>query len=138
MSNVKWGESVQIIITGRMKTTSVLKNNPVLILPPYQDSDLCPVKVLKQYVECTKLIRNNVDELFISFVKPHKVVVSQTISRWLVEILSIVGIDTNNFKGHSFRHASTSKAARSGVCVDTILQRVGWSKNSTVFARYYN
>lgn len=137
LSNIHWGETVQIIISSKLKTTTVTKSNPILIIPPFHDSQLCPVKTLKQYVESTKVIRNGCDELFISFVKPHKKVCSQSISRWLVKLLKLAGIE-DAFKAHSFRHASTSKAARNGVNMDVILRRVGWTVNSSVFARFYN
>lgn len=137
LSNIKWGNSVQIIIQNRLKTTTVARSNPVLVIPPFHDNQLCPVTVLKQYVECTKLLRNGCDELFISFVKPYKSVGSQTVSRWLVNVLKLAGVNSD-FKAHSFRHASTSKAANNGVNIDSILKRVGWTKNSSVFARYYN
>ena len=44
----------------------------------------------------------------------------------------------SEFRAHSFRHASTSKVAHSGVNVDSILSHVGWRANSSVFARFYN
>lgn len=138
ISNIHWGDTVQIVITKILKTTMVTKSNPVLILPPFQDSDLCPVLALRQYIKVTKLIRDNCNNLFLAIVKPHKSVSSQTISRWLVDLLKLSGIDSDKFKGHSFRHASTSKAASCGVNVDTILRRVGWTEKSSVFARFYN
>ncbi len=53
-------------------------------------------------------------------------------------MLKLSGVDTNTYKGHSYRHASSSKAARVGVNVDTIMKSVGWSAKSNIFAKYYN
>lgn len=138
LSNIHISESAQIVINDRMKTTTVTRSNPVIYLPPFQNFEICPVKVLIRYINCTKDVRNNNDELFLSFAKPHKAVGSETISRWLVNVLDLAGISSENYKAHSFRHASTSKAAKVGVHIDSILKRVGWSKNSSVFARFYN
>jgi len=70
-------------------------------------------------------------QLLLSFVKPHKAVSTSTISRWLVEILGLSGIDTSTFTGHSTRAASTSKAKILGVPTKEILKRGHWSKEST-------
>lgn len=137
LSDIVWENPVQIKISNRLKTTSVNRSNPILVLPPFQDEYLCPVKALKDYIAATKDKRGNCDKLFISFVAPYSAVTSQTISRWLVTVLSLSGIDSSIYTAHSFRHASTSKAELRGVHVDTILKRVGWANNSKVFARFY-
>jgi len=138
LSNIVWDSNVQIVITDILKTTTVVKSNPVLLLPPYHDKELCPVSCLKQYVTRTKETRNEIDELFLSLSKPFKAVTSQTISRWLVIVLKLAGINVDKFHAHSFRHASTSKASRAGVNVDTIMKRVGWTPGSKMFAKVYN
>jgi len=76
-------------------------------------------------------------QLLLSFVKPHKAVSTSTISRWLVEILGLSGIDTSTFTGHSTRAASTSKAKILGVPTKEILKRGHWSKESTFQIFYY-
>ena len=68
--------------------------------------------------------------------KPHLGVSTDTISRWLKESIGLAGIDTSNFKGHSTRSASTSKAASLGLSVKEILVRAGWSNDST-FQNYH-
>ena len=54
-------------------------------------------------------------QLLLSFIKPHKRVTTQTISRWVLEELDLSGINTDVFTGHPTRSASTSKAKESGV-----------------------
>ena len=136
-SNIVYGIPIQIKITGILKTTSITRVNPLIILPPYQNKNICPVKVLSVYIERTKPFRNGVDQLFISFSSPHKSVTSQTISRWLCEVLKLSGIDTNIYTAHSYRHSSTSKVEAKGVHIDTIMSRIGWSQKSKTFARFY-
>lgn len=138
IKNIILGNPVQIIITDRLKTTTNVKSNPVLLLPPFHDSELCPVVTLKKYMYMTENVRMNNDQLFLSFSKPYKPVCSQTISKWLVKVLEISGIDSSKFHGHSYRHAATSKAAKMGINMDTILKRVGWTPSSKTFAKYYN
>lgn len=138
VKNIVWGDTVQIIITKPLKCTNINRSNVVLMLPKYTtDPDLCVVETLKCYIECTESMRKG-ESLFISYQKPFAAVTSQTISRWLCHVLSLAGIDTKKFHSHSFRHSATSKAAKSGVCIDSILKRVGWSHKSNTFARFYN
>lgn len=138
LSNIVWNETVQIIVKDRLKTTTMTKSNPVLILPPYHDKELCPIASLSRYIELTAVLRSDSDSLFVGLAKAHKPVNSQTISRWLVSVLRLAGIDSNLFGAHSYRHSSTSKAFKLGIQVDTILKRVGWTPNSQTFARFYN
>jgi site-specific recombinase XerD len=137
IKNVKLVNPVQIFITDNLKTTSATNRNPVLILPFFQEKELCPALALKQYINVTNNIRKDKDKLFLGIVKPHNPVSSQSISRWLVEVLKLSGIDSSKFHAHSYRHASTSKAESAGVNIDTIFKRVGWTSKSKMFARYY-
>lgn len=137
LSNIVWGEHVQIKLPARLKTTSVNNKNPILIVPPFHDKLICPYEALRSYIAKSSQVRNGNDNLFLSYVAPFKAVTSQTISRWLCDILKLSNVQ-ENFKAHSFRHASTSKALNNGINVDTILKHVGWSSSSNVFARHYN
>jgi len=137
ISNIVWGESIQIKITNILKTSSIRRSNPLIILPPYHNKQICPVKTLTIYMSKTKELRGDTDHLFISFNSPYKAVCSQTISRWLCEVLKLSGIEGEKYKAHSFRHASTSKAEAIGVYMDTIMSRIGWSQKSNTFARFY-
>ena len=49
-------------------------------------------------------------------METHKAVSTETIFRWLVQVLPLAGIVTSPFTGHSTRAASTSKAKALGVC----------------------
>ena len=61
---------------------------------------------------------------------------SSSLSRWLKTVLSLTGIDSTVYTGHSFRSASTSKASRLGVPLDTILSTADW-RNSGTFFKFY-
>ena len=62
--------------------------------------------------------------LLLTFIKPHKGVTTQTISRWISEVLDLPEINIEVFTGHSTRFASTSKAKASGVSSNDIIKGV--------------
>lgn len=103
--------------------------------PP--DRRLCVVKYIKEYLGRTSTLRGNEKQLFISYKKPHKCVSSQTIARWLKDVLKTAGIDTDKYRAHSTRAASTSAANRGDVPVASILEQAGWASERT-FRRFYN
>ena len=76
------------------------------------------------------------NQLFLSH-KTGLPVAKGTISRWLLEILFLSGIDTNIFSGGSTRGASTSAAARRGASVSQILGAGDWSNLGT-YSRFYS
>ena len=113
------------------------KPQPVLVLPAYPaDRRLCVVTYLREYLERTKNIRNS-NRLFVSYCKPHNSITIATLSRWVRNTLQAAGIDTNVFKMHSTRVASTSAAKAINVPVDTIMKTAGWSQQCT-FRKYYD
>jgi integrase len=95
---------------------------------------LCPLRHLSLYIEKTKGLRTD-NKLFIALHSPHMAISAQTASRWLNKLLKEAGINYQ-FKAHSFRHASTSKAFSKTVPIDCILKVAGWAKEKT-FASFY-
>ena len=81
--------------------------------------------------------RGNRSQLLLSFIEPHLPVASATFARWIKEVLSLAGIDTNIFKSHSVRSASTSKAKALGLTTKDILAKGNWSTEST-WQKFYN
>lgn len=140
IKNISVNENtVSIKISDLIKTSKLGSNQPNLIIPFYTvRPNICPAKTLLAYLEKTKLLRGNVDFLFISHKKPYGKVTSQTLSRWIKDMLFESGIDTSVFSAHSTRHASTSHASRVGVSIDLIKNTAGWSGTSRVFAQFYN
>lgn len=103
------------------------------------DTDLCVVHTLDAYILRAQEWRtaNNKTQLLLSHIKPHCEIKSCTVSRWIKEILTEAGIDTELFKGHSTRSASTSKVGVSGLSTADILSRGSWTNEST-WQRFYN
>lgn len=132
-------DSIKIKIPDQIKTSRVGSLQPILALPFYQiKPEICPGKTLLAYLEITKSLRKNHKGLFISFKKPHNVVTSQTLSRWIKNTLKECGIDVEMFSAHSTRHAATSQAHKLGISLDMIRQTAGWSGISNTFGRFYN
>ena len=139
IKNIVKGNSAYILqYRDNLKQTRPGKNNSVVDLKAYPaDRRLCPVTVLREYLNRTEEIRNNNTDLFISYIKPHNSVTKNTVSRWLKTVMSKAGIDVKKYCVHSIRSASASKAKSSLVPMDDILNSVGWS-NARTFAKYYD
>lgn len=139
LTNVHITNSKVIInITDIIKTSVTTKVQPSIHLPFFTDTKVCPCNALQTYIEKTSDIRNNETYLWLTIKKPHKRANSQTLSRWMKEIMQESGIDITKYSAHSTRHSATSTASKAGVHIDVIRKAAGWSDKSTVFAKHYN
>ena len=99
---------------------------------------LCPVRTIWRYLEIRKELSND-PQLFISIKKTkggYKGVSSDTIARWVKEMLGICGIDSGRYTAHSCRSASTSSALFKGISIMTIIKSASWS-NVDTFRKHY-
>lgn len=132
-------DQIIITISNLIKTSAINREQPTLVIPYFTDKpSICPAKCLEDYLEITKHIRNDSSNLFLTYKRPHKPVTSQTISRWIKNMLAESGVDVTKFSAHSTRHASTSAARASGVSLDAIRKTAGWTATSQTFAKFYN
>lgn len=112
-------EGFEIKISDIIKTSRPGAFQPLLLLPFYREKPkLCIASTLLKYLEITKTLRGNTNNVLITSRKPYKPASTQTISRWIRSVLVRSGVGPE-FTAHSTRHASTSK-------------------KSQVFAKYYN
>ena len=82
---------------------------------------LCVVKCLSAYESATaelQTVDGGVNQLFISYTRPHRPITSQRIAHWIKDLLSDAGVNTDVFKAHSVRGASTSAAMNVGNPLD--------------------
>ena len=100
------------------------------------DPRFCPYQHLVQYLHSTAALRTS-QQLFISYQAPWGPVQKSTLSRWVVQVLTLSGVNMDIFRPHSTRAASTSGAARGGAQVDTIMAAGGWT-TSTTFTNWYH
>ena len=102
-----------------------------------EEPELCICKTIDQYLTRSEGWRSDQDtQLLLSHVSPHGPVAVGTVSRWLMELLGLAGIDTGKFSGHSTRYASTSKAKSVGIPLKEIVKRGQWSSDSMFRNRY--
>ena len=131
-------DTCKFTIVELLKTSKPGRHMSELVVKAYTpDNRLCPIACLSEYVKRTSTIRKECGQLLLSFQKPHKPVSTDSISRWLKEVLAMSGIDTTVYKGHSTRSASTSVAETSKVPLSTIMENVGWS-NAETFRTFYS
>ena len=102
-----------------------------------QDRRICPLTALQEYLDRTQGLRNGEQCLFISYVKPHRAVSRDTISRWAKSVLESSGIDSHKFSAHSTRAAAASRAKQKDVPLDVILAHVGW-RSAETFRKFYD
>jgi integrase len=141
VSNITiYNDKIVIIITDLIKTSGIGRAQPVIELPFFnQRPNICPAATLQAYIAATSAYRTNTqDKLILTHRKPYRPASSQTIGRWIKQVLQESGIDTTIFSAHSTRHATTSAASRAGVSVEMIRKAAGWSNQSAVFANFYN
>ena len=91
---------------------------------------------LKEYLDRTQGLRKAEKCLFISYVRPHRAVTRDTISRWAKDVLESSWIDSYKFAPHSTRAAAASKAKQKDVPLDVILAHVGWRSAKTLRTFY--
>ena len=95
------------------------KKLDVFVYNKYPIDKLCLIQCLVEYL---KRCNNRVDreqKLFITYGKPFKAELQDSMSRWIKYIFSKLKIF--NFSPHSIRAASTSKAKYTGIAIDDIL-----------------
>ena len=88
-----------------------------------ENTKLCVVATLEEYLKRTKVwCGKDKSQLLLSFFNTHNPVVSSTKSEWIKNVLREAGIDTEIFKGHSTRSASTSQAGLMALSATDILE----------------
>ena len=98
----------------------------------------CPVRALRYYLDKTKGIRGNNDQLFITHAFPHKPATKSSIARWIVQTISESGanVSGDHVTAHSTRAISTSEAYHAGLSVGEICDAANW-KTTTTFSSVY-
>ena len=109
---------------------------PVIFKKYDHDRSLRVFSLLMEYIARTVKLRGSCSQLLLCHVKPHGPAAStDTISRWLKQVMTAAGIDTSIFKPHSTRSAATSAAKVADVPLDEIMATAGWRSSSVhVFA----
>ena len=102
------------------------------------DKVWCPVRALKWYLDRTKDKRSSTS-LFVSSVEPFKAISKASISRWLVECITMAGPEalvSGRLRAHDTRSVSYSWALFSGASLKDIQQAAYWSSPNTFISCY--
>ncbi len=133
------GANLIFSIPGPLKTSKPGRHFSELIFKPFvQDSDVCVVTCINEYIKYTRVFRKNKtsSQFFLTYGKPNGEASRASISRWLRDVLRDAGIDVSVFEPHSTRSASTS-AAKLVTNMDTVMKAGGWAC-STTFTKFYD
>ena len=105
-------------------------------LPYFDSPQYCPVVSLRNWLEISRIKSGSV---FRRFIKGSKLsenrLTDQTVALLIKEYLSMLGIDTKNFSGHSLRSGFATSAAESGVEERNIMAMTG-HKSTEMVRRY--
>ena len=121
-----------------LKQGSRVKEKPKPIkIKAFEQKSIDPVHYIVTYIERTKKMRGDIPQLFITSKGPVKPIARNTAKRWVREVMSQSGINTDEFGPGSVRGASSSKGSSSGASLEEILGAGGWS-SASVWQKNYN
>lgn len=129
-------DKIQFVIRDRVKGTRKVLKPTIISCISYEITELDVALHVKKYLERTRDIRHNENQLFISW-SSKKAVTRQTLARWLKSVLHLAGIDTTRFSAHSYRGAGLSKAYQKGATIEQVVAAGNWS-SPHIFKTYYN
>ena len=133
-----WGKQIDLEKKNLAYSCVCLSKASFTVYAYSPDKQLCVVQTLNRYLEMTKDRRDpSRTQLLLSYRKPYKEIASSTVSGWIKKVLQLANVDTNVFKGHSTRSASTSKVNLKGLALSDILHRESWSRAST-WQKFYD
>ena len=105
-------------------------------LPYFDNSQYCPVVSLQKWITISKISSG---PLFRRFKKGSKLsmnrLTDQTVALLIKQYLSLAGIDSQNYSGHSLRSGFATSAAESGVEERNIMAMTG-HKSTEMVRRY--
>ena len=129
-------------ITFRMKI--LLKHNqlgqPLDSLTFYaynKNKNLCVVRALTRYYQRTHKVRRGRTQLLLSYITPNAPISRASLARWTINVLTLAGVDTAKYKGHSTRGASASSAKAMGASLNAIMRNACW-RDAKSFGIYYH
>ena len=100
---------------------------------------ISPVRSLRDYMAQTDTLRNvNAHSIFVALTQPHRSVSAQTVARWIKDLMSDAGIDTEMFKQHSMHSASAAwMGSVKALSAKQIFKTAQWSGLTTTYEKFY-
>ena len=98
----------------------------------------CPVRALRWYLDKTKTLRGDIQQLFVTSQKPHKATAKTTLAGWLVDVIAKSGAvkSAKLPRAHSVRGYSATWAFKRGLSIKEVMNTVSWKSDSTFTKTY--
>jgi hypothetical protein len=106
--------------------------NPLVVLRAYDDTRLCPVAHLNEYLRRTRRL-DRPDTLFLTTTLPPRSAAKGTIKRWILHVLREAGVQGTP---GSTRAAATSFALARNISLNTVMNAADWARSTTMFRHY--
>jgi len=120
----------------RRSKTDQFGEGLIKALPYFDNTQYCPVVSLKKWINITRI---NSGPLFRRFLKGSRLTESrltdQTVALLIKEYLTLTGIDSKNYSGHSLRSGFATSAAEAGAEERKIMAMTG-HKSTEMVRRY--
>jgi len=120
----------------RKSKTDQFGEGSVKGLPYFENSKYCPVDSIRKWIEISKI---NSGSLFRRFTKGSKLsknrLTDQTVALIIKDYLTLAGIESRNYSGHSLRSGFATSAAESGAEERSIMAMTG-HKSTEMVRRY--
>ena len=136
-------DGLEFVIYDILKTTRRGQPPKVVKCVKWDDPELDVAYYVHKYIDRTFIFRRRSYnkglglpcQLFLSY-QTGRPVTTATLSRWIKDVMSMAGIDTNMFLPGSTRGASVSAAERRGASISQILSAGSWTNLGT-YQKYY-
>ena len=115
------------------KTDRPSHRSPAVTLKTCADDRLCLVSYVTTYLDRTRALRENTDQMFISAHSPHRPVKLATVRRWIVCVLGEAG---QAGSAGSTRATATSCALLRGIPLQRIMNSADWTRQTTPLRHY--
>jgi hypothetical protein len=106
--------------------------NPLIVLRAYDDTRLCPVAHLNEYLRRTRF-NGRPETLFLTTTLPQTSAAKATIKRWILHVLREAGVQGTP---GCTRAAATSFSLARNVSLNTVMNAADWSRSTTLFRHY--
>jgi len=120
----------------RRSKTDQFGEGSIKALPYFNNQQYCPVISIKNWINVSKI---NTGPLFRRFLKGSKLsnnrLTDQTVALLIKEYLTLAGIDSKNYSGHSLRSGFATSAAEFGAEERSIMAMTG-HKSTEMVRRY--
>ena len=108
----------------------------ITILYHPEDTHICPVEHIKQYLTMTKEIRTTT-QMFITTTPPFGPLSKDRMGKWIKNLLTVMPLTCQPGANLQSPRSAASSALYKGVPLDTILAQCRWSNSSVFFHHYY-